>query len=791
MKGIFFPAFAGFLIFVGSPISSMLLAGTDVHTSWVRHYHGPDSFSVATAMAVDQEGCVYVTGWAQRTRGDRDFTTVKYSASGEEQWTKLFDGPTQGNDEPMAIAIDGWGNVYVTGFSQAAGSSMEYDYTTVKYSPEGVELWVMNYGGSVSETRDIARDLELDPQGNVYITGTTMRDTGGEDFLTVKYSPDGTEEWNRSLALSSNNHAMVIAIDDSGNVHVAGGRRSSPDNFITTVKYTSTGEERWRAHYRDAEYPSAIALSPWGDVYVTGYYYSDFTFNEHPLTIKYGKEGNHVTTFYYSSSGNANSVAVNSAGEVAVVGYLWYGSHHFNDWFAAVYSPVDTLKWSITHDIRMYEEQALDVAMDVDGNVYVTGVVADFDYWGEPKFATVRYDSTGQLQWEIWHSGPGKYNVPVGLALDDSGNVYVAGTTGEAHYWGGELPLNWIGGTFTTVKYIQRLPDSEIGPMDLAIGVHQNTHTTECLNLYMLSSHFLKSLEFEVNEVTHFPQLIDTGENLWGLFGYKLTPSLQTVRIDACGTSRADSTTCVSYEFATGLVTQEQGGIVSSLDGGLELVISAHSIKKDGYILVLPDDPAALDQTVELDSLGKIAPPRNSMPGEVVARYRTSPSGLLTGTAWIEFDLSVLHPVGVLDLSCLGIRDNSGELLRSFYDPNKESIGAQITDFGTYELILGANVLSRTVETNVLILEPNYPNPFNPNTTISFEVAAFQHVTLEVFDVSGRKVVTLLDRVMSPGNHCVSWDGRSSGGSTVASGVYFLRANAGESYAVRKMLLVR
>ena len=83
-------------------------------------------------------------------------------------------------------------------------------------------------------------------------------------------------------------------------------------------------------------------------------------------------------------------------------------------------------------------------------------------------------------------------------------------------------------------------------------------------------------------------------------------------------------------------------------------------------------------------------------------------------------------------------------------------------------------------------LEGNYPNPFNPVTEISFSVPSASHVRLEVFNVSGQKVTTLVDRELCAGYHQVTWDA-----SAVASGVYFYRMQAGAFTDVRKMVLVK
>ena len=90
-------------------------------------------------------------------------------------------------------------------------------------------------------------------------------------------------------------------------------------------------------------------------------------------------------------------------------------------------------------------------------------------------------------------------------------------------------------------------------------------------------------------------------------------------------------------------------------------------------------------------------------------------------------------------------------------------------------------------------LLPNSPNPFRPSTTIAFELAGpgRQAVRLAVFDVTGRRVKTLVDEPLSPGRHEVSWNGCGVDGRRVAAGVYFYRLAAGSTDVTRKMVILR
>lgn len=84
-----------------------------------------------------------------------------------------------------------------------------------------------------------------------------------------------------------------------------------------------------------------------------------------------------------------------------------------------------------------------------------------------------------------------------------------------------------------------------------------------------------------------------------------------------------------------------------------------------------------------------------------------------------------------------------------------------------------------------------YPNPFNPVTTIRFDLHRSSSVRLEIFDVAGRRIATLVDGVKEPGRHEVDWDGSTGGGGRAASGVYFCRFSTEDIVISRKVILLR
>jgi hypothetical protein len=245
---------------------------------WVARYGNE---AAAVGIAVDASGNVYVTGTSYEGGSDCcDYATIKYNSAGLEQWVAVYDNG--GQDGATAIAVDGSGNVCVTGAS-AADPASSFDYATVKYNSAGQQLWVARYNGP-GNGDDQANAIAIDGSDNVYVTGQAYVGGGTDccDYATIKYNPAGGEEWVVLYSGPGNggDGAHAIAIDSSDDVYVtgvsAGGR--------ATIKYNGVGQEQWVARY-DSAVATAIAVDGSGNVYVTGW-------------GNYGAFGDYVTIKY-------------------------------------------------------------------------------------------------------------------------------------------------------------------------------------------------------------------------------------------------------------------------------------------------------------------------------------------------------------------------------------------------------------------------------------------------------------------------------------------------------------
>ena len=88
-------------------------------------------------------------------------------------------------------------------------------------------------------------------------------------------------------------------------------------------------------------------------------------------------------------------------------------------------------------------------------------------------------------------------------------------------------------------------------------------------------------------------------------------------------------------------------------------------------------------------------------------------------------------------------------------------------------------------------LAPNYPNPFNPSTTISYQLSQAEDVVLSIWNLAGQLVRELVRAPQTTGHYSVAWDGRDGAGGLLANGVYIYEIRAGDHRAARKMLLMK
>ena len=401
---------------------------------WTNGYNGPaNGADQAHAVAVDGSGNVFVTGFSRGSNGpdDDDYATIAYSSTGVPLWTNRYNGPANDDiDLATEVAVDGSGNVFVTGYSIGIGGGP--DYATIAYSNAGVPLWTNRYSGP-GFGGDYPRALAVDSSGTVFVTGHSYAIGTAYDFVTLAYLNAGVPLWtNRYSGLgSASDQAYAMALDGNGNVIVTGSSQGS--NYVT-VKYSGAGMSMWTNRYSKSgtgeNQPRAVVADSTGRVFVTGRSYDSTTELDY-ATIAYSSAGLALWTNRYNGSGNgkdhAVAVAVDHGGRVFVTGTS-DGPPSYDNIVTLGYSTsTGALLWTNRHIGQANGfDYATAVAVDTNGNVFVTGY--SYASGSSLNYATVGYSSGGVPLWINGYSGPGTgADRATSLAVDNSGNVIVTG----------------------------------------------------------------------------------------------------------------------------------------------------------------------------------------------------------------------------------------------------------------------------------------------------------------------------------------------------------------------------
>ncbi|MCX6640284.1 MAG: SBBP repeat-containing protein [bacterium] len=225
------------------------------NASGVQQWVAQVNISESEEIVVDDNGSVYVTGccWP-----NYDFITIKYNPQGVQEWVNQYDGPGHGTDIPSSLNLDSQGNVYVTGTSYGTSTSGE-DIAIIKYNSSGVLQWVVRYD-TPNHADDYAADIKIDTDGNLVVVGWVEGSNVNLAYLTLKYTSEGVEQWSRIYQeggpFCNLNGTRALLVDADRNIYVTGSVSATPISSINeclTLKYDSNGNQKWAARHIEAE----------------------------------------------------------------------------------------------------------------------------------------------------------------------------------------------------------------------------------------------------------------------------------------------------------------------------------------------------------------------------------------------------------------------------------------------------------------------------------------------------------------------------------------------------------
>ncbi|MCI0714799.1 MAG: SBBP repeat-containing protein [Chlorobi bacterium] len=401
---------------------------------WVARHNVPAGYvPVINDAVTDSFGNTYITGyiWIHDQFDTRDCITLKFNSSGELVWSRTYNGLPNLADESNALCVDKKGNCYIAGFSVLSG------YLIIKYNINGDSVWVRTYNSSNGPNQ--ARDIAIDYQGNIYVTGHSYQSTF-PDFTTIKYDSLGNQLWivfYNGLS-DRNDFARQITLDKNNDVIISGNsQRSGSINDVVTIKYNSSGDSIWNKMYsgvnnQGAGGPNNLLTDDSSNIY--------FYCNGSRI-IKYNSSGDSLLIFGVSDSIQSMSFCLDSTHNFYIASTV-PGMNIRTDCITIKYNSTGTLLWQQKYagSLFLSDDAGRDVAIDKYGNVYAAGYMDSgriaYDY------LTIKYDNDGNFLWKARYGFGSSFidDKAYFIGLDTAINIYITGLSG---------------GAISTIKYSQ------------------------------------------------------------------------------------------------------------------------------------------------------------------------------------------------------------------------------------------------------------------------------------------------------------------------------------------------
>lgn len=378
-----------------------------------------------------------------------------------------------------------------------------------------------------------------------------------------------------------------------------------------------------------------------------------------------------------------------------------------------------------------------------------------------------------------------------GPAIDGYGNMIRLGGSWSTLYSQSEsLNYNWnirvyVADAAGREYEMTSLPINEQSHLG-ELAVHQSSRDNRDVSAYKIYRNQVQIDEVPGNVLTYTDMNVEPG-----LYVYHLTAMYGDHESTASNNAIAFIMPSMHTEIANDDGTAEQGYNVGqslqmaakySYNDQVTVIyakIYVHTVNQAGIIIRIYDD----------DGPG-------GMPQTQLAQHQYPASNVVAGWNYIALP-NIVVPDGQFYLAILEVANSSQIGLDTSSNGNSFTFNGNIWN----PLDIGELMIRAIVEygvdnddpiTPVFTLDAsNYPNPFNPETTIAYSVPSSGPTTLKIYNLKGQVVRTLVSDIRTAGNHKVVWNGKDDNGASVASGMYFYRvSNAGKNIT-RKMLLAK
>jgi uncharacterized delta-60 repeat protein len=696
-----------------------------------------------TCIVVDHNGDVIISGSSENGNGNLDFRTVKYSNSLGFGWTNAYPGPAQGDEKATAITVDLNNNIYITGSADIlGGAGVDLDFQTLKYAPTGgAALWRKTSGSPFGQ-EDVANAIAVDPNtGDVYVTGKSDQDPSptfaNYDFMTVSYSTaSGTVIWGPNYyngTLNGKDDIPNSILLVNGDVYVAGAAvNTGTQKDATIVKYNAgAGTQVWAQNHNGTgdcnEQAKDMVVDASNNTYVAG---STFVENQNlnALIAKIDPLGNVVCTYQYNGAKNDDdefvTMALSTNGSIYAAGYTRVSGQKRNA-FLMKWNPAtcDTsnIGWTRTYDYLNQSERFETMVLDNFGNIYVAGRSDSNpqDTTDNDDVLVIKYDSNGQRLWVYrWDGTNHKRDQAVKIILDNNGDIIVGGRTENVNDDFVILKLDPSGNLLSgfPVTYQGNWNDDRV--TDITVDASNNIYVAGYLQTgsgvatqdpivlgYTPAGAIIPAVNFIYSSIgeDQFTRIaFDPFGNLYVLNRVSVLNSSSVLKYDY---------TLYKLQLSPALNVLWSRSYDSPIEGNDDPIDMAITPNGDVYITGVSDDNIIQNAvnknwvTIGYDSSGARIFIANA---DGLNQTDDKPSRILVFG-------STIFVCGETE----GLNDSQKDLTVI-----------------TYDLPLGVSKISTEISSTV------YPNPFNENTRISFDLGG-NKAYIQVFDMLGNAVTDL------------------------------------------------
>ncbi|MBM3322260.1 T9SS type A sorting domain-containing protein [candidate division WOR-3 bacterium] len=431
-QSLFVAALVGLVLAVPT-----LFAGPDSgDTMWTRTYNSPgNGDDEAVGIVIDNAGNAYVAGIGEGQATGLDGILIKYAPNGTEEWATRFAGPSYSADQWFDIALGPDGNPVLTG---STGTFPNYNIVTAKYNAAtGDTLWRRTYAGP-DNAEDVGRAVVVDPDGNAYVAGH-VTDADQADFITIKYTPDGGQVWAEIYdGGNGSDNAVAIALAGSGVVVAGTGTASNGLTDYLVIKYDAGGTPQWLERYDGPASHNDVAAamsvsSTTGAVAVTGFSMTgpapagraDYA------TVMFNSSGARQWAHHYTGANRGSeafAVIFDAAGSVFVTGRTQNTAGN-SDIATLKYTSTGTVAWTQRFDgPGRGSDQGMALAVDPRTNeLFVAGTAVNRN--GDNDAVVIRYatDRDSLMGYALYNSIMSNDDRAVAVAVDGQSNVFIAG----------------------------------------------------------------------------------------------------------------------------------------------------------------------------------------------------------------------------------------------------------------------------------------------------------------------------------------------------------------------------